>query len=92
MEIEFLAALGLCCYVWALSSCGEGGYSLVAMRGLLIAVASLFVELGSVVVGHGLSCPVAYGIFPDQGLNPCCLHWWADSQPLDHQGSLDWYL
>jgi len=27
----------------------------------------------SVVVVHGLSCPAAYGIFPDQGLNhvPC---------------------
>ena len=25
----------------------------------------------SVVVAHGLSCPMAYGIFPDQGLNLC---------------------
>ena len=24
---------------------------------------------------------------PDQGLNPCLLHWQVDSQPLDHQGS-----
>ena len=35
---------------------------------------------------HGLSCPSARGIFLDQGLNPCPLHWQADSQPLDHQG------
>ena len=42
---------------------------------------------GSVVVAHGPSCSVAYGIFPDQGSNPCPLHWQADSQPLRHQGS-----
>ena len=42
---------------------------------------------GSVVVAHGLSCSVACGIFPDQGPNPCPLHWQADSQPLRHQGS-----
>ena len=42
---------------------------------------------GSVVVAHGPSCPVACGIFPDQGSNPCPLHWQADSQPLRHQGS-----
>ena len=43
---------------------------------------------GSVVVAHGPSCSEACGIFPDQGLNPCPLHWQADSQPLRHQGSL----
>ena len=42
---------------------------------------------GSVVVAHGLSCSTACGIFPDQGSNPCPLHWQADSQPLHHQGS-----
>ena len=42
---------------------------------------------GSVVVAHGPSCSAACGIFPDQGLNPCPLHWQADSQPLRHQGS-----
>ena len=41
---------------------------------------------GSVVVAHGPSCSAAYGIFPDQGSNPCPLHWQADSQPLRHQG------
>ena len=35
---------------------------------------------GSVVVAHGLSCSAACGIFPDQGSNPCPLHWQADSQ------------
>ena len=42
---------------------------------------------GSVVVAHGPSCSTACEIFPDQGSNPCPLHWWADSQPLRHQGS-----
>ena len=42
---------------------------------------------GSVIVAHGPSCFVACGIFPDQGSNPCPLHWQADSQPLRHQGS-----
>ena len=42
---------------------------------------------GSVVVAHGPSCSTACGILPDQGSNPCSLHWQADSQPLRHQGS-----
>ena len=42
---------------------------------------------GSVVVAHGPSCSAACGIFPDQGSNPCPLHWQADFQPLHHQGS-----
>ena len=49
---------------------------------------------GSVAVAHGLSCSAACGIFPDQGSNPCLLHWQADSQPLRHQGSppqIFWY-
>ena len=45
---------------------------------------------GSVVVAHGPSCSAACGIFPDQGSNPCPLHWQADSQQLRHQGSPLW--
>ena len=40
----FLAALGLCCCTQAFSSCGEQGLLFVAVRGLLIAVASLVAE------------------------------------------------
>ena len=47
---------------------------------------------GSVLVAHGPSCSVACGIFPDQGSNPCPLHWQADSQPLCHQGSPNSYI
>ena len=42
----FLAALGLRCCTRAFSSCGERGLLLVAVCGLLIAVASLVVEHG----------------------------------------------
>ena len=47
---------------------------------------------GSVIVAHGPSCSTACGIFPDQGSNPCLLHWQADSQPLRHQGSPSLFL
>ena len=42
----FLAALGLCCCTWAFSSCGKRGLLFVAVRGLLIVVASLVAEHG----------------------------------------------
>ena len=42
----FLASLGLHCCTWALSSCGEQGPLFIAVRGLLIAVASLVAEHG----------------------------------------------
>ena len=81
----FLAALGLHCCAWAFSSCGEQGPLFAAVHRLLIVVATLCCgaqALGaraSVVVAHRLSCSVACGIFPDQGLNPCPLHWQPDS-------------
>ena len=40
----FLAALGLRCCAWAFSSCSEWGLLFVAVRRLLIAVASLVAE------------------------------------------------
>ena len=42
----FLAALGLCCCAQAFSSCGEQGLLFIAVRGLLIVVASLVAEHG----------------------------------------------
>ena len=52
-----------------------------------VVVARRLQSAGSVVLVNGLSCCKACGIFPDQGLNPCPLHWQADSSPLHHQGS-----
>ena len=81
--ILFLAMLGLCCCV---------GLSLVAVCGLLIVMASLaaaprLLSTGSVVVAHGLSCSTSCGIFLDQTLNQCLLHWQADSLSMSQQGS-----
>ena len=50
----FLAALGLCCFVWAFSSCGEQGLHFIAARGCLIAVASLIAEHSSRRRGFGI--------------------------------------
>ena len=44
-----------------------------------VVVACRLQSAGSVVVAHGLSCSTACGIFLDQGLNSCPLHWQADS-------------
>ena len=41
-----MAVLDLRCCVWAFSSCGERGLLFVAVRGLLIALASLVAEHG----------------------------------------------
>ena len=93
----FLAVLGLHFCVRAFSSCGKWGPLFIAVRGPLIIAASLVGSTGSrragsVVVAHGPSCSIACGIFPDQGSNPCPLHWQADSQPLHHQGSPQLFL
>ena len=73
----------------------------VSVRGLSLVVASgghsssrplLLQSTGSrragpAIVAHGPSRSAACESFPDQGSNPCPLHWQADSQPLRHQGS-----
>ena len=41
------------------------------------------IAFSTIVAKHGLSCLAACGIFLDQVLNPCPLHWQANSQPLD---------
>ena len=50
----FFAALGLCCCVWAFSSCSEWGLLFVAVCGLLIAVRGLLIVVASLVAEHGL--------------------------------------
>ena len=62
----FLAALVLCCSMWAFPSCGK--------QELLIL--SRVHRLSS--CGTRVSCPMVCGIFPDQGSNLCLLHWRAD--------------
>ena len=94
-----MTVLGLRFCARAFSSCGKRGPLFIAVRGHLLLrstgsrrAGSVVVArgpqiAGSVVVAHGLSCSTACGIFPDQGSNPCPLHWQADSQPLRHQGN-----
>ena len=77
----FLAELGLCCCMWAFSSCGEWGLLFVAEHGLQAHGLQQLWHTGSAVVAHRLSCSMACGIFPDKSWNPCPLHWQADSQP-----------
>ena len=47
--------------------------------------ASVVVTLRLSSCGTGPTCSVARGIFLDQEVSLCPLHWQADSQPLDHQ-------
>ena len=75
----------------------SGGHSSLQCAGLslsrpLLLRSTSSRHAGSVVVSHGPSCSAACGIFPDQGSNPCPLHWQADSQPLRHQGSPSLFL
>ena len=89
----FMAVLGLRFCERAFSSCGKWGPLFIAVHGPLIIAASLVAEhrLQTRRVSNCGSrancCSAAGGIFPDQGSNPCPLHWQADSQPLRHQGS-----
>ena len=75
----------------------SGGHSSLRCAGLSLSWPLLLRSTGSrragsVAVTHGPSCSAACGIFPDQGSNPCPLHWQADSQPLHHQGSPLFYI
>ena len=70
----------------------SGGHSSLRCAGLSLSQPLLLRSTGSrragsVIAAHGPSCSAARGILPDQGTNPCPLHWQADSQPLRHQGS-----
>ena len=69
----FLAGPGLHCGAWALNCKAQA------------SLVSVWRSLTCVV---GFAAPWPKGSeFPHQGLNPCPLHWKADSQPLDHWGS-----
>ena len=64
--------------------CRGCGLSLILAGGGSHCGASLDTEhrlysAGSAVVACGLSCPMACGIFLDQGSNPCPLHWQVNS-------------
>ena len=95
--IYLLAMLGLCCCVGSSlvvvsgdhSSLWSVGFSLPAVASL-VGEHTLWGTHASVLVAsgfvHGLSSSAACGILPNQGSNPCLLHWQGDSLPLSHQG------
>ena len=85
----FLVVLGLHWCTWPFSSCGEWGH--LSNCGAWTSHCGGFYSSRAwaldpwfwVIVVHRLSCPVACGIFLDQGSSPCPLHWQVDSKPLD---------
>ena len=74
-----------------------GGCSRLGCTGLPLCWLLLLWSMGSRYTGfsscasrgleHRLSCSEAYGVFPDQGPNPCPLHWQADPYLPRLQGS-----
>ena len=87
MVYLFVAVLGLCCCaIFPLVAVG-GDVSLAVVPGFVTAVAPLvehrlqaqgvqqLQHVGSEVVAHRLSCSETYGIFLDQGSNPCPQRW-----------------
>ena len=72
------AVLCLCWCTW--SSCSEQlrcfslAWLLLWSTGSGVCRLQCLWHMGSVDVGHGLSCPTAYETFQDQGWNPCPLH------------------
>ena len=96
LQNQMLVYLWLCwifAAVGLFSSRSERRSLAIAVHRLLVAVTPLVAVhrlqgvRASVAVAHRLSCSVARGIFPDQGLNLCLLHWQVDSLPVSHQGS-----
>lgn len=73
-----LSLPGLC------PSCGERGSSL--RRLLRLPSTHLQGTQAAAAVAHGLRCSETCGVLPDQGSNPCVLHWQAETWPLGHQG------
>ena len=61
----------------------EGGMK--SMQASVVVVPRLLIT-GSIIVVYLQSCFSTCGIFPDQGMNPCLLHWQMDSLPMSHQG------
>ena len=72
--VVVLTALGVNVHAQALSTC-----DVRASHCLGVSCCKAQGVRASVIVTHRHSCPVACGIFPDQGWNPCPLHWQEDS-------------
>ena len=88
----YLQLVGSVLQLWfareAVASLGaeDMGFSSFWYLGSAVVVLELQ-STGLIIVGRGIICSAAYGIFPDLGLNLCVLHLLADSLPLSHQGN-----
>ena len=88
----FLAVLALHCCIgfWWLLLLQSMGSRVLRLQELphmgSIGMAPGLQSTGSIVVAHRFNCSAAYGIFLDQRLNPCLLHWLMDSLTF-HQES-----
>ena len=90
----FLGCAGPSLLLGLLSSWVERGLLLLVIQGLLFLLSAGSGACGlcscsspALVVAHRPSSSAARGVFLDQGLNPCLLHWQVDSLSLSHQGS-----
>ena len=76
-------AMGLCCFTQAFSGRSEHGLCCGVQAshcgGSSCCRAWALGGGASVAVAQGLGCSATCGIFPDQGSNPCPLHWQVDS-------------
>ena len=78
------------------SSCTRGATVYSHVR--LLIVGLLFLQsMGcrvrtSVIMAYGLNCSAVCGIFLDQGLNPCSLHWQVDSYSTEPPGEYFTFL
>ena len=72
------------------SNCGE--QKLLSGCGVQASHCSSFSCCETQTLKHRLRGSKARGIFLDQGLTPCLLHWQADSLPLSHQKSRYYFL
>lgn len=84
-------ALGLRGCSWAFPRCGSGAplgrSARSADSGCSCRPAQALRPVVLQELCCGRSCSEACGIVLDQRLNPCRLHWQADSHPLYNQGS-----
>lgn len=101
-SLSFLAALGLNCCVQALLDPASSSYSSCSVWASYLGEHRLWGTQASVVVvacelkfhrcGTRAQLPRGMWNSPRPGLNPCSLHWQADSQPVDHQGNPESFL
>ena len=90
---SFLVTLGLCCCTQAFFSCSERGYSSLCCTGFSLWWLLLLWGTCSRSVGFtscdtwALICSRHVDSSWTRNRTHVLLHWQADSQPLDHQGS-----